>query len=199
MNTIIFDLGGVLLKGTPQSVLDKEPLSNEEYNTLLKFFEDWVDIDLGEESLEDKYLKCNFNDAIEEKYKELLVRYFEKRETNLDLISLAKKLKDNGYNLYVLSDNNKESLDYYRNNALFDMFDGWVVSCEYKTTKKDKKLFKILLDKYTLEPEKCYLIDNNPENIEIAKEYGISGYVYNENDNIESLYKDMINNGINIS
>ena len=198
IKNIIFDLGGVLLKDTPKSVLDKLNIDEEEYNLLLNFFEDWENLDLGIESLEDKYIKCNFPNQLSDKYRDILVRYYEKREINLELINLAQKLKKAGYNLYILSDNNKEASNYCQNSNLFKIFDGWVVSCDYKTLKKDGKLFEILLDKYNLNSSECYFIDNAKINIEIAKKYGIIGYIYNEENDIRDTYANMRINGINL-
>lgn len=194
MKNIIFDLGGVLLKGTPSSFLKKELLNNKEYNMLLSFFDNWENLDLGNESLEDKFLKCK----IDNKYKNILLNYYEKRDINMDLINLSKKLKSNGYKLYILSDNNKESSEYYKSNKLFDSFDGWVISCDYKTVKKDGRLFEIMLEKYNLKPNECFFIDDNTVNVEVAKRYGIKGFVYNENDDITKLYECMIDNEIKL-
>ena len=62
--------------------------------------------------------------------------------------------------------------------------------------KQDKELFKILLEKFHLNPEECFFIDNNPKNIAIAEEFGIKGYPYQEDKNIEYLYENLRKNGI---
>ena len=198
MKNIIFDLGGVILKGTPVTILEKIDISNEEYNELIKFFQDWKNIDLGTQTLEEKFNKCNFSSRLVSKYKNILLNYYKIREININLIELINKLKLNNYNIYILSDNNKESFTYYKKSDLFKNVDGWVVSCDYNTVKKDNKLFQILLDKYNLLGEECYYIDDKEENINIARNYNIKGYIFNENEEIEKLYNDMKENGINV-
>ena len=55
-----------------------------------------------------------------------------------------------------------------------------------------------MLEKYNLKPNECFFIDDNTVNVEVAKRYGIKGFVYNENDNITKLYECMIDNGIKL-
>jgi len=198
MHNIIFDLGGVLLKSKPISILKKIDINEEEYSQLINFFENWKKLDLGQQSLEEKFLECNFPDYISSKYKDILLKYYEIRDINMDLINLINKLKNNNYKTYILSDNNLEASNYYKNNALFSEIDGWVVSCDYNVTKNDGKLFEILLDNYKLKPEECYFIDDKQSNIDMAFKYNINGYKYNENSNIMKLYDDMRENDIKI-
>ena len=199
MKNIIFDLGGVILKGTPLSVLDKFNLNSNDYEELKRFFIDWKNIDLGIESLENKFNSCNYSNYIISNYKNILINYYKLRDINFELIELIKKLKNNNYNVYILSDNNKESDLYYRELELFNNIDGWILSCNYQKLKKDGLLFEILLNKYNLNPSECYFIDNTKENILIAYKYGIKGYLFNENDDINNLYNDMLNNEIKLS
>ena len=61
MKNIIFDLGSVLIKDHSYSVLDKMSLNKKEYDELLRFFKDFDKLDLGLETLEEKFEKCNFD------------------------------------------------------------------------------------------------------------------------------------------
>lgn len=187
MKNIIFDLGGVILEGKASSVLDKLNLNNEEYNSLLEFFNDWKNLDIDKETIEDKFNSYNFNQEIINKYKDKLLKYYELRNINIELINLIKELKRN-YKVYILSDNNKEASIYYKN--LFNDLDGYVFSYEYKTIKKEGKLFDIFLNKYNLNPKDCYFIDDNIENIVIAQEKGINTYQYTNNENLIKYLKD---------
>ena len=197
MKNIIFDLGGVVIEKTPISILDNRNINQNDYGIIRIFFDNWTNLNLGNETLEEKFNKCNFKKDIVFKYKDLLVNYYKYRLFNKDLIELIKKLKQDNYKIYVLSDNNKEATNYYK-KILNDYFDGWVVSCDYKTVKKDGRLFEIMLEKYNLKPNECFFIDDNTVNVEVAKRYGIKGFVYNENDNITKLYECMIDNGIKL-
>lgn len=187
IKNVIFDLGGVILKDKPISVLKKLNISDETYDTLKTFFSDWKELDLGNKTLEEKYNECKFSKEIDALYKDYLLNYYKYREINIELINLIERLKKKNYKVYILSDNNKESYDYYKNNELFKNIDGWVLSCEYHTVKKEGKIFNILLDRFNLKANECYFIDDNVDNIMIGKEYGINGYVFNESDNMQIL------------
>ncbi|MBQ9019247.1 MAG: HAD-IA family hydrolase [Bacilli bacterium] len=179
MKNIIFDLGGVILKGKAKDILKKIDLNESEYNELVRFFDDWNDMDTTDMSIEEKFNNYNFSNNIKSKYKDTLIKYYELRDLNTNLINLIKELKKKN-KVYILSDNNKDASLYYK-NILKDL-DGYVFSYEYKTIKKDGKLFDIFLDKYKLNPKDCYFIDDTKENILVANSKGINGILYENND-----------------
>ncbi|MBR3161330.1 MAG: HAD-IA family hydrolase [Bacilli bacterium] len=198
MRNIIFDLGGVILKDKPISILNCLNIDNKRYNLLKIFFYDWKKLDLGEETLEDKYKQCNFPKEYDDLYKNLLINYYKYREIDMRLINCINKLKNNGYNIYILSDNNKECFEYYKSNSIFKNIDGWTLSCDYHTSKGDGQLFDICIKKFNLNPSECYFIDDKLSNIEEAKKHGINGSTFNTSEDIAKLYNDMRNNEINI-
>lgn len=198
IKNIIFDLGGVILLDKPNAVLKEINDNSNTFDELNHFFDNWENLNLGEETLEEKFYQCNFSKEIENKYKDILLNYYKYRKINKELIRLINKLKKNNYRIYILSDNNKESFQYYKNHELFKNIDEWILSCEYNTCKCDGKLFDILIKKFNLNPRECYFIDDNIDNINESIKHGIKGYVFNEKDSINNLYNAMKNNGIDI-
>lgn len=179
MKNIIFDLGGVILKGKAKDILNKLDTTEEEYNELVKFFDNWNDMDITDMNIEEKFASYNFSENTKSKYKDVLLKYYELRDLNTNLINLIKELKKNN-RVYILSDNNKAASLYYK--KLLNNLDGYVFSYEYKTIKKDGKLFDIFLDKYKLDPKDCYFVDDTEENILVANSRGINGILYKQND-----------------
>lgn len=198
MKNIIFDLGGVILKDKPSSILDSFNIDKRTHNKLKIFFSDWKKLNLGEETLEDKYNHCNFPKEYDDLYKSKLINYYKYREIDNRLIDCIKKLKKNGYNIYVLSNNNRECFEYRRNSLVFEDIDGWTLSCEYHTSKGEGQLFDIFIKKFNLNPSECYFIDDKMSNIEEAKKHGIKGTTFTTSEDINKLYNDMRNNGISI-
>ncbi len=194
MKNIIFDIGGVITVGRAYTVLDDLNLDSNTYNILKEFFLNTEELDLGNMTLEEKFYSHNFSKELEEKYKDYLLSYYKHRKLNMNIIDLINRLKENGYNIYILSDNIREACDYYKSNELYKSVDGWIFSCEYGTRKIEGKLFDIILDKYHLNPNESYFIDDRIDNIEKAEEHGITCYQYN--DDIESLISDMRSKGI---
>lgn len=179
MKNIIFDLNGVIVKGKARDVLNKLDLTEEEYNELIKFFDNWNDMDITDMNIEEKFDSYNFSENTKSKYKDVLLKYYELRDLNTNLINLIKELKNNN-RVYILSDNNKAASLYYKN--ILNNLDGYIFSYEYKTIKKDGKLFDILLNKYNLDPKDCYFVDDTEENILVANSKGINGILYKQND-----------------
>lgn len=194
MKNVIFDLGSVLFKGKASDTLYDLDINFGEFKKLLVFFDDVDALDLGDITIEEKLNGLD----ISNKYHDFLLHYYEHRKINMDLITIIKKLKEKNYNVYILSDNNKECINYYKKHELFQNIDGWIVSCDHHTLKKDGKLFDILLKEYNLNPEECYYIDDKVKNIYIGLKHGIMGFIFNENENIKLLYDDMKENGIDI-
>ena len=173
-------------------------IDKKTYNQLKIFFDDWNKLDLGEESLEDKYRQCNFLKEYDKLYKDTLINYYKYREIDIRLINFISKLKKSGYHVYVLSDNNKECFKYYKNSPIFKDIDGWILSCDYHTTKVEGQLFDIFIKRFNLNPSECYFVDDKISNIEEARKHGINGSVFTTNDDINKLYNDFNNNGVNI-
>ena len=188
VKNIVFDMGSVILRGVPKDIV--KDLDN--YDELSIYFDKINECDYGNISLLDVFYGCNINEI----YKDKLLNYFKYREVNYDLLNLIKTLKNNNYNVYILSDNNKEAYEYYKNSNLFNNIDGWIVSCSYGYRKKDGILFDIFLDKYNLISSECYFIDNNINNISVANDKGFNTYLFNECDDFKLLIEDMKNIGI---
>ena len=186
MKNIIFDLNNVIIIGKASSTLDKLNLTEEEYNELVKFFDNWYNLDIDKETIEEKFDSYNFSEDIVIKYKDKLLKYYELRDLNKELLNYIEELKKNNkiYNLY---DNNKDASLYYKN--LFKV-DGYVFSYEYNTIKREGKLFDIFLDKYNLDPKNCYFIDDSIDNINIAISKGINAHQFINNNDLFKYFKD---------
>ena len=196
IKNIVFDLGSVILKGVPKDfLLDK----NIDSNMILKlnnYFDKISICDYGKESLEDVFNSCCFDEDIINNYKDYLVNYFKYRDINMDLVKLINILKNNNYKIFILSDNNKEAYNYYKELEILKNIDGWTISCFYNCLKKDEKLFDIFLNKYNLDSRECYFIDDNSINIDIAAKKGFNTFLFNENNDINILLLDMYNHGV---
>ncbi len=197
IKNIVFDLGNVIVAGRPYSLLDGLDLDQYTYDLIKsEFFDDWDGLDKGIRTLQDKYLCAHIPLNIKEKYKEYLVHYYKYRTFSERLLMLIHELKENGYHVYVLSDINHESIDFMRVHPRFRDVDGWIASCDYGTVKLEKRLYQILFDTYHLDPHECYFIDDKNINISIGREYGMSGFVYENNP--DDLVADMQSHGIHV-
>ena len=77
--------------------------------------------------------------------------------------------------MYYLSNIPQDVLDLLRDRGVLDGFDGGVASCEVHVNKPDPKIYKALLDKYSLKAEECVFIDDRLENVQAAFALGFAG------------------------
>lgn len=190
IKNIVFDLGGVLLHGKAESVLEKldyDPRLNE---LLLKtFFKYTENLDLGFMSLKNHFDSLDIK--VPTYVREDMINYYKFRDYNKDMIKLMNRLSEM-YNIYILSNNNNEVKEYIMNKEEFKCVKGFVVSCDYHTLKPDSSIYNILFDNYNINPEESYFIDDKKENIETSRRLGMRGTILNyENDGVKKLLEDL--------
>jgi len=179
INTIIFDLGGVLIDWNPNYVFDKV-FDDEEKKKY--FFENICTADWNEKQDAGRTLK----EATEElvtlhpEWEEPIRAYYGRWEEMLggpieESVELFRQLKQNGkYKLYALT--NWSSETFPKALELYDFlhwFDGRVVSGEEKMRKPFPEFYKVILDRYNLTPSQTLFIDDNLRNVNAAEEIGL--------------------------
>ncbi|MBO5410715.1 MAG: HAD-IA family hydrolase, partial [Clostridia bacterium] len=76
-------------------------------------------------------------------------------------------------------------------------FDGVLISADYKLLKPEKEIYEALYEKFSLNPEECFFIDDVQKNIDGAKATGMDGHCYYHGD-VEILKADLRSKGVNI-
>lgn len=200
IKNIVFDLGNVILKDMPSIVLENIELTAEEKNKIKElFFDNWKEIDLGNETLEEHFNNCKFDFNINEDIKEILLNYYRYRPFNKDMIELMNKLKNNNYDVFILSNNNKAAYEYIRNLPQFQCVSGWIISCDYGIAKPNREIYIKLFDKFNIKPKECFFIDDKKENVEAGAALGMKGFVLDyENKNTDELIVNMKENNIRV-
>ena len=104
-------------------------------------------------------------------------------------IEIAKKLKEKGYHIYVLSNMAAFTYEYFQEIDFFKLCDGIIISAYEHLVKPDEKIFKTLLDKYHLKAEECLFIDDDDtgKSFETANRLGILGRKVKPNDSQDVL------------
>ena len=189
IKNIVFDLGNVILKESPNIVLNQIKMDKKQYESIKNnFFKDWKALDLGESTLKEQLDKCKFDFEIDSKIEEKLLHYYKYRPFNTEVLELINDLKGKGYKIYILSNNNKEAEEYLLKLPDFEVFDGWIFSCDYQILKPDSKIYNILFESYNLKPEECFFVDDSKRNVETGEELGMTGFVLDhENNGINEL------------
>lgn len=198
IKNIVFDLGNVILKSSPSIILDNFKETIVDFQNIKNiFFDNWGELDLGNETLLEHLNNCNFDGVLEKETKELLLNYYKYRPFNNEIIELMNNLKNNGYCIFVLSNNNKEAYEYLKSHPIFKSINGWIVSCEYHLVKPNKELYNILFNKFNINPEESFFIDDKKENIDMAKKLGMKGFTLDINQGLNDLIEELKKNNIN--
>ena len=178
-NTIVFDLGGVLIDWNPdyvyRTVFNKEEDMKWFYQNICT--SDWNEEQDAGRSLHDGT--------------ELLVKQFPEHETNIrayygrwqemlggpihETVETLKQLKQNSnYKLYALTNWSAETFGIALQRYEFlHWFDGRIVSGEEKTRKPFIEIYERLISRFNIDPARAIYIDDNIRNLKPAADLGI--------------------------
>lgn len=125
----------------------------------------------------------------------LLEHWYDHFRPFPDMERFIGQLKKNGYGIYLLSN---AGYDFYRfrpSLGALCFFDGELISAEVHLLKPDPRIFKALLEKYTLAAEECFFVDDMSANVEAALHLGFSGVIYRGG--VRKLRLDLKKAGVN--
>jgi len=179
INTIIFDLGAVLIDWNPNYMYRTLFTDEEEMKNFLATVttSDWNEEQDAGRSLQEGT--------------EILVKQFPEHEANIrafysrweemlgepfwDTVEIFKELKDSSkYKIYALTNWSAETFPVALTKYEFlNWFDGIVVSGAEKMRKPAPEFYQILLDRHIVKPEEALFIDDNYRNILAAEKLGI--------------------------
>lgn len=180
IDTIIFDLGGVLIDWNPHYVY--RTLFNDEQE-MIHFLDTVCTSDWNEEQDAGRPLQEGTDILVAQfPQHEALIRAFYGRWEEmlggalLGTVELFKRLKASGkYKIYALSNWSAETYPVaQRHYDFLNWFDGAVVSGVEKMRKPAPEFYQILLDRYQIDPQTALFIDDNYRNILAAQKAGIN-------------------------
>lgn len=178
MKNIVFDLGGVLF-ARDRNKCTQEFIDFFDFIRSERLPRFWEEYDRGTSAWNEVVeTLCRMHDCPRAKCEEFLRRSIDMQEPVAPTEALIRDLKAAGYKLYVLSNMSREFIDFLRRFPVYGLFDGEVVSCEEGTVKPEPEIYKILLDRYGLDPAQTLFIDDRPMNIAAAEALGIHGQLF---------------------
>jgi 2-haloacid dehalogenase len=179
IDTIVFDLGGVLIDWNPRHLYRKIFKTESEIDWFLKNVctNEWNEqqdagrpFDEATRELIEKFPQHSV--AIEAWYgrwQETISGAITETVEILDSLKRGKK-----YKLLALTNWSAETFPWALSNFEFlHWFDGIVVSGVEKTRKPFPEFYKILFDRYNVNPVNTLFIDDNPDNIAGGKALGL--------------------------
>jgi 2-haloacid dehalogenase len=180
IDTLIFDLGNVLIEWDPRHLYRKILKDEEQVNWFLQNIctAEWNDQQDGGRS---------FQEATEELVAkhpewEIAIRaWYDRWQETIpgdvkDSVSILEAVKQSGrYKLYALTNWSAETFPWAMQTFPFlHWFEGIVVSGVEKTRKPFPEIFEILFSRYNVNPANALFIDDNLKNIEGGKAVGLN-------------------------
>ena len=202
IKNILFDMGNVLIRFDRNLFLDRLPLSPEEKQMLYRDVfagVEWVQMDRGikteQTALESicKRLPEHLHSAAEQ----LVFHWDEPIVPIAGMYELVAELKENGYGIYLLSNASYRQHEYWPRIAASRFFDGTCVSADEGVVKPQPELYRRCLEKFGLNGEETFFIDDVGANIEAAVYCGLQGAVFYED--VPRLRRDLRSAGVNVS
>ena len=197
INTIIFDLGGVLIDWDPRYVFHDDYFDTTE--TRDYFFEnictpDWNENqDAGYPIAKATEERIALFPEWEKEIRDYYGRWTEMLKGPIDeTIEILKELKKNSkLKIYALTNWSAETFPIALERFDFlKWFDGLVVSGEEKMRKPFPEFYRLLLERYHVKPEEALLIDDSLRNVKAAELLGIKSIHFK---NAKELRDQLIN------
>lgn len=184
IKNIIFDLGNVLVSTNMEDLMAVDPdMPNDKINYIMSQWYKDEDDPIGLDEFK-SIIPARLKEA--SKFIPKLFEYNIRCVNPFDYtIPLIDKLKAAGYNVYFLSNWSKwsyELLDKYRKFDFLEKMNGGVWSWQTGCMKPNERIYRILLNKYNLNPEECVFFDDLKDNVEAANGVGIKGFLFDRLD-----------------
>lgn len=193
---ILFDFGNVLIKWDLHRIYDSLFPSPEAVNAFLEevHFYEW-------NSLMDRGLP--FGEGVARasaqfpQYAHLFQRFDEKwletiREPIEGSIAIARRLKEAGHPLYMLSNVSREKFPQARQaHPFLEMFEDIVMSSELGVIKPEPAAFTQTLERIKHPADEVIFIDDAAANIEAARALGITAIQFHSPEQLERELKSL--------
>ncbi|MBR3294112.1 MAG: HAD family phosphatase [Oscillospiraceae bacterium] len=183
IRNIVFDMGQVLLRFEPLLFMerlgvqgeDRELLHREVFKSL-----EWARMDRG--SLTDaeaaeiicRRVPERLHEAVEK-----LVSFWDRPILEIEgSFALVEELKALGYKIFLLSNASLRQHDYWPRVPASRFFDGTLISADVKLVKPQPEIYRLLFERFSLNPEECFFIDDAIGNVEGAFYCGMPGAVF---------------------
>ena len=194
LRDIIFDMGNVLLRFEPHIFMERLGVAPEDRPLLYREIyhsREWVQMDHGtlREEAAAEIIARRVPERLRDTVDQLVNRWDRPIIEVEGMAELAAELKAMGYKIYLLSNAGLRQHDYWPRVPASQYFDGKLISADVRLLKPDYAIYRLLCDKFSLDPAECFFIDDNPQNIEAAYCCGINGAVFH--DDVAVLRRDL--------
>jgi 2-haloacid dehalogenase len=195
--SIVFDLGGVLVDWNPRylyrKLFDGDEKAMESFLAVVCTSEWHYHHDLGRSFAEGVKLlsmkhpdKTELIDAWGERFDEMIGGAIE------GTVDILAELRAHSIPVYSLTNYPHEAFSFVRNRFDFiGWFKGVVVSGEEKVAKPDPQIYRILIERYGIDPRRSIFIDDLEKNIAAAEGLGFTGIQFSSPEVLRAKLKTL--------
>jgi putative hydrolase of the HAD superfamily len=175
---IVFDLGGVVVKWQPESIVAKcfaDPETRARVQREIMMHPDWLELDRGTLSQETAAERAARRTGLSEA---AVMNFLRRVPAELvvvpQTVELIRRLNAAGHRLYCLSNMAFASIEHLEKAYDFwELFAGKVISCRLNLCKPEPAIYEYLLKTYDLTAEGTVFIDDIEANLTAAAQFGI--------------------------
>ena len=183
IDTIVFDMGGVLVDFSAELFSKRLKVTGEDRRLLERYVlrtTDWVRLDRGTITEEEVLahacasLPRHLHDAAD-----YIISHWNEPIVPIEgTAEVVRELKARGYTLYLLSNASVRQPSYWHDIPGSECFSGTVISARLHLLKPENAIYQALFDKFSLTPANCIFVDDLPLNVEAAQNAGMQGIVF---------------------
>lgn len=183
MKDIIFDIGNVLLSFKPLEFLEGIFGPGDitaGLNEAIFLSPEWPKLDAGLITQEEAAsLFCSRRPQLGDSIALVMDRWFEMLTPLEDSVKLLYSLSEKGHRLFYLSNYHKKAVGYILGRyGFFSLFENGIFSCDEHCIKPQPEIYERFLKKTGLAPENCVFIDDTPQNVDAASQFGMAGILF---------------------
>jgi|SRR3989344_865866 len=120
--------------------------------------------------------------------------WFGGEEVSLRMVSFAKKLREKGIKVFILSNNFKERSLYYNHYSwVHEAVDKIYFSWQTGFVKPDIRAWKNILEENDLKPGECIYFDDQEKNLKASTEAGIKAFQFITEKELEKIVNMHLN------
>ena len=193
IETVVFDVGNVLLSWKAQELLDRIVPERPDLHAELaeRVFRSpyWSMRDRGSATVEEVIGAMSLRAPDLEPYIRRIMKEWIDLPAIPEGVETLKLCKARGMKLYALTNYADKEFAYAcEQHDFFRLFDGWIVSGREHTIKPGLDIYRLLISRFNLDPERTLFIDDSMMNIEAALESGLQALHYNKDGKLREFF-----------
>src|SRR5512138_134268 len=192
IDTVIFDLGNVLIRWDPRNLYRK--LFGDDTDAMERFLAEVCHPEWNERQDAGRTWQEAIDEAIaRHPQHEALIRAYRLRWDEMldgpiiETVAVLRQLRDSGTRLFALTNWSREtfpvSLERYE---FLHWFEGILVSGEEGLIKPDPAIFRRLISRFDVDISRAIFIDDSPRNVDGAQRVGLQAIHFENADKLRS-------------